>query len=52
MNNIILQICQQFITEVMEFFKEGKAVSLAEMESKRKIKPTLKAGRALCKSYF
>lgn len=32
MNNIILQVCQQFITEVMDYFKEGKAVSLAEME--------------------
>ncbi|MHB8156094.1 MAG: ISLre2 family transposase [Desulfocucumaceae bacterium] len=32
MNNIILQVCQQFITEVLDFFKEGKAVSLAGME--------------------
>lgn len=33
MNNIILQVCHQFITEVMDYFKEGKAVSLAEMEN-------------------
>lgn len=32
MNNIILQVCHQFITDVMDYFKEGKAVSLAEME--------------------
>ncbi|MHB1043953.1 MAG: ISLre2 family transposase [Eubacteriales bacterium] len=32
MNNIILQVCHQFITEVLDFFKEGKAVDLAEME--------------------
>lgn len=32
MDNIILQVCQQFITEVIDFFKTGKAVTLAEME--------------------
>jgi len=32
LKSIILQVCQQFITEVLDFFKEGKAVSLAEME--------------------
>ncbi|MEW6663509.1 MAG: hypothetical protein ACOY9Y_04655 [Bacillota bacterium] len=32
MNSIILQVCQQFITEVLDFFKEGNAVSLAAME--------------------
>jgi len=32
LNSIILQVCQQFITEVLDFFKEGKAVSLAEIE--------------------
>ena len=37
MNNIIQQICQQFITEVLNFFNEGKAVSLAEMEKGLKV---------------
>lgn len=32
MNKIILQVCQKFITEVIDFFKAGKAVNLAEME--------------------
>jgi len=32
LKNIILQTCQQFITEVLDFFKEGKTVSLVEME--------------------
>ncbi len=32
MSNIIHQVCQQFITEIINFFKEGKATSLTEME--------------------
>lgn len=36
MNSIILQVCEQFITEVMEFFQEGKAKSLPEMEKELK----------------
>jgi len=32
LRSIILQTCQGFITEILEFFKQGKAVSLAEME--------------------
>jgi hypothetical protein len=32
LNKIILQVCQQFITEVADFFKGDKAVNLAEME--------------------
>lgn len=32
MNNIILQVCQEFITEVLGFFQGGKTVSLAEIE--------------------
>lgn len=37
MNSIILQVSQQFITEVMEFFQEGKAKSLSEMEKGLKV---------------
>lgn len=32
MNKIILQICHKFITEVMDYFSEGKSLSLAGME--------------------
>lgn len=33
MRNIILQVCQQFITEVVGFFKDERIVTLAEMEN-------------------
>lgn len=33
MNNIILQVCQQFITEVMDFFKEDEPITLTSMET-------------------
>ena len=36
MNNIILQVCHQFITEVMDFFKDGKALDFAGMEKELK----------------
>jgi hypothetical protein len=36
LKDIILQVCQQFITEVADFFKAGKAVNLAEMENSLK----------------
>lgn len=32
LNSIILQVCQQFISEVMNFFNTGRAVSLVEIE--------------------
>lgn len=51
MNNIILQVCQQFIIEVMDFFKAGKAVSLAEMEKELK-KSSDKFLRDIIKTYL
>ena len=32
LNSIILQKCEEFITEVLGFFNGGQAVGLAEME--------------------
>jgi len=33
MNNIILQVCQQFITETMDFFMQEKPITLPAMET-------------------
>ncbi|MDH7479383.1 MAG: ISLre2 family transposase, partial [Syntrophomonadaceae bacterium] len=51
MNRIILHACQKFITEVVDFFREGKAVSLAEIEKELK-ESSDKFLRDMIKSYL
>jgi hypothetical protein len=51
LNRIILHACQKFITEVVDFFREGKAVSLAEIEKELK-ESSDKFLRDMIKSYL